>query len=127
MNVLQGDFYSTAFRIRDVKAFQTDPKIAEMRRHMEFFEGERDGVALLCVTSKGGEPRTTLDVRAPAIAGLLEDTRSAVPIDDSQGWIEALRRHLHGDHGIVINETTGDEDFMIYVATDRAGWTRQGA
>ena len=42
VNVLQGDFYSTAFCIRDVKAFQTHPKITEMRRHMEFFEGDAE-------------------------------------------------------------------------------------
>ena len=97
--------------------------MGEMDR-IETGSGDCGGAALLCITSRGREPRTTLDVRAPAIAGLLEDTRSAVPIDDSQGWIETLQRHVHGDYGIVINETTGDEDFMIYVAAHRAGWTR---
>ncbi len=127
MNVLQGSFYSTAFRVREERAFETDPVVMQMLKHLEMFTGQRDGRTLHCICSKGSQPKTNLEVRAPAILGLLEDTSSGIPIEDSRGWIEALQRHLHDDFGIVIDETAEGEQFMTYLGKDRAGWTRRHA
>jgi hypothetical protein len=124
MRVLQGSFYSTAFRVRDEAAFGADPAILEMQQHLDMFVGEMDGATVHCLCSKGTQPKTMLQVFAPAIAGLLADTRSSVAMEDPQGWIETLQRHLDPDYGIVLDETLGDERFMTYVAADRVGWTR---
>ena len=125
MNTLRGSFYSTAFRVRDEHAFAADPAIAEMQRHITMFKGELDGATIHCICSKDAQPKTILQVFAPAILGLLDDARSDVVMEDSLGWIEVLQRHLKPDYGIVIDEIVGDERFMSYITTDRAGWTRQ--
>ena len=52
MNVLQGSFFSTAFRVRDEQAFATDPLILEMQKHMDMFAGTRDCKTLHCIASK---------------------------------------------------------------------------
>jgi hypothetical protein len=96
-----------------------------MQKHMDMFAGERDGVMLHCIASKDTQPKTILQVHAPAIVGLLDDASSDVVMDDSLGWIGILQRHLQPDSGIVIDETAGDERFMTYVSADRAGWTRR--
>ncbi len=124
MNTLQGSFYSTAFRVHDERAFQTDPVILDMQKHMDMFAGQKDDTTVHCIASKDTPPKTTLQVHAAAIAGLLADASSDVVMEDSLGWIEALQRHLHPDYGIVIDETAGDEKFLTYVAAGRAGWTR---
>jgi len=124
MNALQGTFYSTAFRVRDEQAFAADPVIREMQQHLDMFAGELDGDTVHCLCSKGAQPKTILQVFAPAIAGLLADTASSVVMEDPEGWIEVLQRHLHPDYGIVIDETLNDERFMTYIAADRVGWTR---
>jgi hypothetical protein len=46
-------------------------------------------------------------------------------MEDSRGCIGVLQRHLNPDSGIVIDETAGDERFMTYLTSDRAGWTRR--
>ncbi len=125
MNALQGTFYSTPFRVRDEQAFATDPAIVEMQKHMDMFAAELDGATVHCICSKGTQPKTILQVFAPAIGGLLAEVRSDVVMDDSLGWIGTLQRHLQADYGIVIDETVGDQRFFTYVAADRAGWTRQ--
>lgn len=66
MNTLQGSFYSTAFRVRDEGAFNTDPAILEMQKHMDLFAGERNGVMLRCIASKDTQPKTILQVLALA-------------------------------------------------------------
>lgn len=124
MNALQGIFYSTAFRVRDEQSFAIDPAILEMQKHMDMFAGQRNGATLHCIASKDTQPKAPLEVHAAAIVGLLDDARSDIVMEDSQGWIGVLQRHLHPDSGIVFDEASGDEQFMIYVATDRAGWTR---
>jgi len=124
VNTLQGSFYSTAFRVRDEDAFNADPAILEMQKHMDMFAGERDGAMLHCITSKDTQPKTMLQVFAPAIVGLLEDAGSDVVMEDALGWIDVLQRHLQPDCGIIIDETAGDERFMTYVTADRVGWTR---
>jgi hypothetical protein len=125
MNVLRGAFFSTAFQVVDEQAFATDPAILEMQKHVDMFAGNRDGEMLHCITSKGLPPQTLLTVRAPAILGLLGDARSTLAMEDPANWIAALQKHLHPDFGIVIDETAGDEMFMTYIMTDRAGWTRK--
>jgi hypothetical protein len=124
MKVLQGSFYSTAFRVRDEEAFGADPAILEMQQHLDMFAGEMDGAPVHCLCSKGTQPKTILQVFAPAIAGLLAEATSSVAMEDPQGWIETLQRHLHPDYGIVFDEIAGDARFMTYVAPDRAGWSR---
>lgn len=127
MNTLQGSFYSTAFRVRDEQAFATDPAVLAMQKRMDMFAGERDGATLHCIASKDAQPKTTLEVFAPAIRSLLADAKSDVIMEDTLGWIGALQRHLQADSGIVIDETAGNQTFTTYVATDRAGWTRARA
>lgn len=124
MNTLQGSFYSTPFRVRDEQAFAADPAILEMQKHMEMFTGELDGATVYCIASKNTQPKTVLQVFAPAILGLLDDASSDVIMEDSLGWIGVLQRHLKPNYGIVIDETVGDRRFFTYVAADRAGWTR---
>ena len=124
MNTLQGPFYSTPFRVRDEQAFATDPAILEMQKHMDMFGGELDGARVHCIASKDTQPKTILQVFAPAILGLLNDANSDVIMEDSLGWIGTLQRHLQSDYGIVIDEIVGDEKFLTYVMADRAGWTR---
>ena len=124
MNTLQGTFYSTPFRVRDEQAFATDPAILEMQKHIDMFAGELDGATVHCIASKDAQPKTILQVFAPAILGLLDDARSDVVMEDSLGWIEVLQRHLKPDYGIVIDEIAGDEKFLTYVMADRAEWTR---
>jgi hypothetical protein len=125
MNTLQGSFYSTAFRVRDEQAIATDPAVIAMQKHMDMFAGQRDGVTLHCIASKDTQPKTILEVLAPAILTLLNEASSGVVMDDALGWIGTLQRHLLPDSAIVIDETVGDERFMTYVAADRAGWTRR--
>ena len=124
MNTLQGSFYSTAFQVRDEQAFAADSATLETQKHMNMFAGERDGVMLHCIASKDTQPKTILQVFAPAILGLLDDASSDVLMEDSLGWIGVLQRHLQPDYGIVIDEIVGDEKFLTYVTADRVGWTR---
>jgi len=125
MHALQGAFYSTAFRVRDEQAFATDPAILEMQKHMDMFAGQRDGATLHSIASKDTPPNAPLEVHAAAILGLLADACSGVVMEDSLGWIGVLQRHLQPDSGIVIDETAGNESFMIYLTAHRSGWTRQ--
>jgi len=125
MNVMQGSFYSTAFRVRDEQAFETDPAVVAMLKHMDMYAGKRNGATLHCIASKDTKPKSMLDVFAPAIHGLLADTSSNVVMEDPLGWIGVLQRHLQPDSGIVIDETAGDQAFMTYIAPDRVGWTRR--
>lgn len=126
MNPMQGSFYSTAFRVRDEQAFATDPAVLAMQKHVDMFEGQRNGATLHCFASKDTHPKTILEVFAPAIHGLLEDTSSNVVMEDPLGWIGVLQAHLQPDSGIVIvDETEGDQKFMTYIAPDRVGWTRR--
>ena len=127
MNTLQGSFYSSAFRVRDERAFATDPAILEMQKHMDMFAGQRDGATLHCLASKDTQPKAPLEVHAAAILGLLADARSGVAMEDPLGWIGTLQRHLQPESGIVIDETAGNERFMTYVMADRAGWTRRSS
>lgn len=124
VNVLQGTFYSSAFRVRDEQAFATDPAILEMQKHMDMFAGKRGAATLHCIASKDTRPKAPLEVHAAAILGLLDDASSDVVMDDPRGWIGLLQRHLDRDSGIVIDEAAGNQRFMIYLTADRAGWTR---
>jgi hypothetical protein len=124
MKVLQGSFYSTAFCVRDEAAFGADPAILEMQQHLDMFVGELDGATVHCVCSQGTQPKTIFQVFAPAIAGLLADATSNVAMEDPDGWIGTLQRHLRPDYGIVIDEMLGDQRFMTYIAPDRVGWTK---
>jgi hypothetical protein len=103
MNVLQGHFFSSAFRVQDDEKFDVDPDIVEMRKHLEFFSGQRDGERMYCLAGKNDEPGTTMRVARPAIMDLLADARpSNVAIDDDLGWISTLQRHLNPEDGIVV-------------------------
>lgn len=127
MNVLQGNFYSTAFRVIDEAAFSNDEDVIKLGRQIEIFSGKMDGEVLHCITGKGQQPRTMLRVFRPAIMGLLQDAGpSRIPMVDSLGWIAVLQRHLHPDYGIiVINEDGAGSDFQTYITKECAGWTRQ--
>ncbi len=127
MNVLQGHFFSSAFRVQDDEAFEVDPVIVEMRKHLEFFSGQRDGERLYCLAGKNDQPGTTMSVARPAIMSLLADAcPSNVTIDDDLGWILTLQRHLNPEDGIaIINHCDDGSEFQTYIATDCAGWTRK--
>jgi hypothetical protein len=126
MNVLQGEFYSTAFRVADDKAFAIDPAMKALLKHIELFQGEEDGMFLYCITNKHGEPGTRLKVLKPAIMGLLDDAgESSVPMEDEQGWIATLQKHLHPDYGITLfHDEPGVGEYQTYITDDCAGWTR---
>jgi hypothetical protein len=125
MNILQGTFYSTAFRVLDDRAFALDPAVLEMQKHMDMFAGKRRGTTLHVIASKDTEPKTDLEVHAAAIFGLLDDARSDVAMEDPLGWIEVLQKHLHPESGIVFDEAVGGEKILIYISADRAGWNRR--
>jgi hypothetical protein len=127
MNVLQGQFFSTAFRVVDGEGFEADPVIGQMHQYVEFFSGEREGEKLFCITHKDGLPGTTLRVARPAIMGLLADARpSPIPLHDDQGWIAALQHYLDPADGIVlVTRNTDGSEYQTYISTDCAGWTRQ--
>lgn len=126
MNILQGNFYSTAFRVKDDKAFEADPSVVALRRHMEIYTGDTPEGRLNCITSKDSQPKTMLRVMHPAIIGLLNDAMpSDVVMDDEFGWLATLQKHLHPDDGIVvITEYPDGNEFQTYIANDCAGWTR---
>ena len=127
MNVLQGHFYSTAFRVADKAAFEGDPVIAAMQAQFVFYRGVENGVEFICITSKGDPPGTVLRVMKPAILGLLSDSpASCTPLEDDSGWISTLQRHLDPEYGIVIaHRLDGETAYFTYVSTDCAGWTRR--
>ncbi len=127
MNILQGRFFTTAFRVVDDDGFATDPAVDQMRQNIEFFSGEREGERLYCLVHKGGLPETTLRVARSAVMGLLADAKaSSVPIQDGLGWIATLQRHLNPEDGIVIlHRNTDGSEYQAYIAPDCAGWTRE--
>ena len=127
MNILQGRFFTTAFRVVDDEGFATDPIVNQMRQSFEFFSGDRAGERLYCLVQKGGVPETALRVSRSAVMGLLADAKaSSVPIQDGFGWIETLQRHLNPEDGIVVLHRNADgSEYQAYISPDCAGWTRE--
>jgi len=127
MNVLQGKFYSTAFRVKDEADFEHNPAVVELLKHIETYSHKMNGFWLYCITSKGDEPGTRLRVTRPAILGLLVDTgQNYLALEDTLGWITTLQNHLHPDDGIILmNQGNNGEAYQTYIAADCAGWTRK--
>jgi hypothetical protein len=125
VKVFQGQFYSTAFQVLDDDAFEADPLVKNLLRHLDIFSGREDGSVLHCIANSGGKPKTRLKVMRDAIDGLLADAGpGTIPLEDDNGLVATLQEHLHPDYGIVIvNE--GEEEFVTYIASDCAGWSRK--
>lgn len=127
MNVLQDSFFSSAFRVRDDEAFEHDPAIVRLRRHLDIYSGREEDAVLHCIVSKDRQPGTRLRVARPALMNLLEDAKASdIVMEDDCGWIVALQAHLHPDDGIVVmNQVKDGREYQTYIAPDCAGWTRQ--
>lgn len=127
MNVLQGQFYSTVFRVIDDELFATDARVVDLQRFLDIHRGDESEGRVYCITSRGAMPKTRLRVAKQAIAGLLSDAGpSSLPLEDDYGWIATLQKHLHPDLGIIVINV-GAEDYTTYIVADCAGWTRQMA
>ena len=126
VKILQGNLYSTAFRLRDQEAFDADPQAMRIRQKFNIFSGTRDNKRLHRFTSRGALPPTDLYVARPAILGLLKDAgASAFELGDTEGWIALLQRHLHPDDGIfVITDDDEGAAYQTYRYRECADWTR---
>ncbi|MBP9175647.1 MAG: hypothetical protein KBF54_13940 [Rhizobiales bacterium] len=124
MNVLQGQFYSTAFRVIDDDLFAADTKVLDLRQFLDIHQGREGDDMVYCITSAEGTPKIRIRATKKAVCDLLADAeQSKVALDDDRGWIETLQKHLHPDFGIVVIHE-GAEEYMTYIVSDCAGWTR---
>lgn len=124
MNVLQGQFYSTAFRVIDDDLFAADARVIDLQRFLDIHSGGEGDDRVYCITSRGGTPRTRLRVTKRAVSELLSDAdQSKMALEDDSGWIATLQKHLHPDLGIVV-VNDGAEEYKTYIVSDCAGWTR---
>ena len=73
MNIFEGHFYSTAFAVRDERAFHDDPDMEVFRQHFDMFSGVEGTLHVHCFTHKTGAPGTRLRVMRPAILSLTAD------------------------------------------------------
>lgn len=125
MNVLQGKFDSSAFRVIDDDQFAADPRVIDLQRFLDIHQGREDDGMIYCITNTGGTPSTRAKVLKTALRGLIADAgQSKVPLEDDYGCIATLQKHLHPDFGIVISHE-GAEEYLTFIASDYAGWTRK--
>ena len=126
MNIFEGYFYTTAFAVRDERAFHDDPDMEVFRQHFDMFSGVEGTLHVHCFTHKTGAPGTRLRVMRPAILSLTADVvPSQVPMEDPQEWVPLLQRHLHPDFGIVvINSEEDGRQFQTWIAQGCCAWSR---
>lgn len=101
-----GSIRSSAFHVRDEEAFEDDPEIGTLLTEFDVLQGQRpeDQTPIVCF-ARDFEAGPTLLVRRLAGLTLLTDQESLqADIDDAQGWIAALQRHLDPDNAIVVEE-----------------------
>jgi hypothetical protein len=126
MNVLQGKFFSTAFRVKDDDAFEGDIGVVDLRHHVDIYSGNEGEETLHCIVSKDCQPRTKLRVAKLALLGLLADAKASTHVmEDELGWIALLQKHIHEEDGmVVVNQCVDGQEYQTYIASDCAGWTR---
>lgn len=103
---LRGAFNSTAFHVRDPAAWLADARLAELRRHADVLEGQMPDEPQPCFAIvRGTDPRAPFFMgRQPAECVIGERRPDDPGIDDSDGWLALLQRHLAPDEGLVITE-----------------------
>lgn len=101
-----GDFNSTAFHARDPAAVNTDPQVILFQRFADMLEGQMDGDPAPCFAiARGVDPRAPFFVmRQPAEVVINERHADDPEIDDHDGWIAMLQRHLAPDEGLIVTE-----------------------
>jgi len=103
---LQGDFNSTAFHARDVAAFNADQYVIAFQRFASLLEGQMpDDPARCFAIAKGVNPRAPLFImRQPAEVVISERRTDDPEVDDCDGWIAMLQRHIAPNEGLIVTE-----------------------
>ncbi len=103
---LQGRFNCTAFHVRDVGAFNADPQVIAFQAIASVLEGQMDGDPVPCFAiARGIDPRPPFFIMRQPSELVISERRDDDPeIDDRDGWIGMLQRHLADDEGIIITE-----------------------
>lgn len=100
-----GSVRSCAFPVRDEAAFEEDDGIRTLIEELDLMRGRRpeDRRPLYCLL-RDMEPAAPLVMARRAGLDLLDEQGELARIDDTRGWIAALRRHLDPGHALVVQE-----------------------
>ena len=101
-----GSLASCAFHVRDEAAFEADAAIDALVHDLDVMRGRRpeDKGPLFCLV-RDMEPGKPFQIMRAAGLSLLQDQGPTVArIDDAEGWIAGLQRHLDPACAIVVRE-----------------------
>lgn len=101
-----GSLLSSAFRVRDEVAFESDPAIDDMMKAIDAtrWRPDVDGRPVFCLVNGMAPFAPLLAWRAFGQSLVDPSAVFSVGIDDSRGWIAGLRRHLDPECALVVQE-----------------------